>query len=751
MKIRKISCLLSAVVNLSAVCGMAGESIVRDGTFEREQPVEFHCANDGGSGGRFEIHTEDLSWNRCGRLIVGRKHPETASGKPVDVYSAIVRIGGEGRSGAPVEPNMVYEYSFDLKGAVAPVYAFFNEYQLVNGREVVKRGSYRDHVCTPGKDWRRFSGIHRTGANATRLELQLMVWTMEQGGVSAFREGDALLIDNVSIVPSARHMKMHELLKDPPECVRFAPYPVEADPACPFFPMELVDPPETIRFRAAVNEQKPLPVAIVNLSDFFTQYRVVLETVPEKQTGLHGVDCRDAGDFGLKGFPPEKIVVREALRIKDSDEGVLPTTRFDPLVSMNGASVISIPPKEVGSVWFDFDTHDVKPGVYCGRMRVIPLNVGSAYKVLDRRYVNGRPSEKSVPVEFTVDPIVLPRESVRPAHFCSPCPSEQGFALEADLGTRIYALGTYLFRPEAVGNPTSEFHRTVADYRRWAKARGVDVTFFVKYDAYNASQNILNPARDPAKRWEAWERYVRLVAQLMEEAGVPFSDYYVLVRDEPKHEEIPLVREAQERMKALFPKMQTYISACERIMGDEKSWDLGYLDELGPTTDLWAPTSRMLGNVRTLAKLRELKATKGAKILHYLCNTSMRESLTGYYRRHCWRGEFWQTDADMLYQFNQYCYGVRGDLCFKVAPLGEIAYKANGRFHPSVRYMAYREGMTDIKYLQTLRLQRGTDPAVAKFLAEAPASVVGSDASTPELLGSLREKCRTLLLDGNSR
>ena len=737
--------LVSGGVLSAATLKAAVESIVRDGAFERERPVEFHCANDGGPGGRFEIHTEDLSWNRCGRLIVGRKHQEPANGRTVDVYSATVSIGGEGRAGAPVEPNMVYEYSFDMKGTVAPVHAFFNEYQLVNGKEVVKRGSYRDHVYTPGRDWQRFSGVHRTCANAVRLELQILVWTMEKDGAAAFREGDSILIDNVSIVPSARYMKMHELLKNPPECVRFAPYPVESDPACPFFPMELVDPPETIRFRAAVNEQKPLPIAIVNLSDFFSQYQVVLETVPEKQAGLHGASVRDSGDFGLKGFPPERIAVREALRIKDYD-GEQPATRVDPLVSMNGASVISIPPKEVGSVWFDFDTHDVKPGVYRGRLRVIPLNVGSAYRIRDGRYVNERQHEKSVPVEFTVDPIVLPRESVRPAHLCSPCPSEQGFALESDLGARIYALNTYLFRPEAVGNPTSEFHRTVADYRRWAKARGVGVTFFVKYDAFDVSQNILNPSKDPAKRWEAWERYVRLVAQLMEEAGVPFSDYYVLVQDEPKHEEIPFVREAQERMKALFPKMRTYISACERIMGDEKAWNLGYLDELGPTTDLWVPTSRMLGNDRTLARLRELKATRGVKFFHYLCNTSMRESLTGYYRRHCWRGEFWQTDADMLYQFNQHCYGIRGDLCFKVAPLGEIAYKANGLFHPSVRYMAYREGMTDIKYLQALRLKRGSEPAVAKFLAEAPASVVGDEGTSPERFDALREKCRELLL-----
>jgi hypothetical protein len=728
------------VLTLAVAQNVLSENLIRYGTFDGDSASvlqEFRCSNSGTISGTFDIFTEDLSWNKCGRLTASAVHDEMAGGKMRKVSSAYLRFGGTNSNGIVVQPNMFYEYAFELKGSPKSVIFRIYETSEIDGKEV-KKSVFKDMHYAPGKDWRRYIGRYRAGPKAKRIELCLLLWTLIGEDSDGFQPGDCVLVDNVSFVRSDRFARLLEAIAESKESLRIAPYPVEADPSCPFLPFELADPPEKIVFRAAVNEKKPLPIAIGNMTASFAQYRVILETDPRRIAGTSVFS--DNGDFGLEGFPQEKITVREALRFKDTEETPV-STRLDPLVGVNEASVISVPPKEAGAVWFDFDTYDVQPATYRGRLRVIPLNEGSVYKRKDGRYIRERTNEKIIPVEFTVDPIILPREAVRPAHLCSPCESEQSFQLESDIGARLYAIPTGLFRPEAVGNPESPARRMIARYRQWAADRGVTITFFVKYDALNVSQTIFNPARDPDKKWAAWEQYVHTLAQVMEEAGVQFENYYVLIRDEPYNKELETVREAHQRLKRLYPQMRTYISACERIEGK-----IDYLDYLGETTDLWSLTSRMYGSEQTVAKLHALKAKYGTKLLHYLCNTSVKEPLSGYFRRHCWRGEYWGLDADMLYHFNIWNFGHYGELSFKVVPQGEISYKAGNRFVPSVRYMAYREGVTDIKYVQTLREKRGGEPAVQEFLRDAVRDVVMGDTSSMELPRRMREKIRTMLL-----
>lgn len=742
---RLVMCAGTLLVVFAAGGVCAAESLIRDGSFESVTNLpsaEFRCSNDGSWDGKLELFTEDLSWNKCAKLIAGATHDEKAGGAMRKVSSAYLRIGGTPeRTGFQVEPNMYYEYSFELKGAVKSVIFRIFETADVDGKDV-KKSALKDMYFAPGKDWRRFSGRYRTGPRAKRVELCLLMWTLVDDPESRyggrFKAGDFVLVDNVSFVKSEGYVKLVEAMQGGREALRVAPFPVESDPSCPFLPLELADPPTQIVFRAAVNEKKPLPIAICNMTDVFSQYRVVLETEPGLIPGSSV--WSDDGKFGLAGYPSEKITVREALRFKDTEESPV-STRFDPLVSVNEASVISVPPKEAGAVWFDFDTYDVKPGVYRGRLHVIPLNCGATYKLKDRRFARVRSEEKLVPVEFTVDPIVLPRESVRPAHLCSPCVSEQDFNLEADIGMRICAIKTELFRPEAVGDPASPVRRRIDDYRRWAKNRGVEIFFFVKYDALRVSQVIFNPTNDNDRKWPAWEQYVRTVAKIMEEAGVPFEGYSVLIRDEPCNSELETIREAQRRMKALYPKMSTYVSACELIKGPAD-----YLDVLGETTDHWALSSRMYGSEMLVARLRRLKETQGTKLTHYLCSTSVKEPLSAYFRRHCWRGEYWGLDADMLYHFIIWNGGPYGQLSFRTVPQGELSYVADGRFLPSVRYMAYREGVTDIKYVQALREKYGNDPSMAQLIRRIAEAVAVGDATSPEVPQRAREKIRMMLL-----
>ena len=108
---------MSVVLGVAAAFSLAaGENLVADGAFDAVKdavPVSFRCSNADAEEGRFELFTEDLTWNKCGKLVAGQVKTGYSQGMPVDVSSALVTIGGtKERPGMPVEPGTDYAYSF---------------------------------------------------------------------------------------------------------------------------------------------------------------------------------------------------------------------------------------------------------------------------------------------------------------------------------------------------------------------------------------------------------------------------------------------------------------------------------------------------------------------------------------------------------------------------------------------------------------------------------------------------------------
>lgn len=65
---------------------------------------------------------------------------------------------------------------------------------------------------------------------------------------------------------------------------------------------------------------------------------------------------------------------------------------------------------------------------------------------------------------------------------------------------------------------------------------------------------------------------------------------------------------------------------------------------------------------------------------------------------------------------------------------------------PSIRYMAMRQGMTDVKYLAKLREVAGNSPDAQKFLAGAPKRVVIDFGHDPSMPDKVREEAAELIL-----
>lgn len=718
-----------AILAAASAFAAAGESLVRDGSFDLSKDVpsaEYSQVKNG----RFELFTEDLSWNKCGKLSVSETRRDKNG---LALHTAWLEIGCDGdKRGFPVEPDTFYDFSLEVRGT-APAYIRIVE--ILAGKKPTRRRLPLDISAKPGAEWRRVTGRFRTGAEAVRALLCVEIWGRENVKV-----GDAVWIDNVRVERAAVNKSLFESGRK----LAVAPVSPLSEMACPFFPEELMDKPKEVFVRAAVNEQKPLPVAVANLTDMTAQYRVVLETEPEGLTVSKMVP--DDGEFGLKGFPQRNITVREALRFKDTDSEPV-SLRLDPLPRIGESGVITVPPREAGLVWFDFDTHGVKPGKYKGRIRVIPLGEPAKYEIDGKKrvYVRKESSEVFLPVTLAVDPIILPVEPVRPAHMCCNAETEESFNLQADVGVRVFMMNVYWFHPNVEAEADNRVARSVRRHREWAKKRGIEIKFFVKYSAFNYSQRAFNPRFEPERKWKAWEDAVRIIKRMMNAAGVDDRDYFVETWDEPFGKDLPDMVEAHRIAKEIAPSMQLYSALCVR---DILKHD--FLSMLADRTDLWVlldHPSYFSGEL--YERMKKFQAS-GGKIGHYMCSISPRHSLSGYFRRHCWRAEHHGLDGDFLYQFLDSARTGRGGLSLKTHTNGEIAYRLGEVTVPSVRYMAYREGITDIKYMEALRRLAGSDPKVAAFLKKAAAQVVVEDPSSRDLPERMREEARKLLLSKGS-
>ena len=481
-----------------------------------------------------------------------------------------------------------------------------------------------------------------------------------------------------------------------------APVPVCSDMAVPFVPEQIFSPVEKIEISAAVNERKPLPLAIANLTDKVAEYRVTIETVEPGQMGLNKYN----GFYGLKGFPPEKIEQRYAIRYKDTDTDP-DCLRLDPLPLMGQARTITIPPKEAGLVWFDFNTEDVTPGDYEGIIRVIPLSELGRFTKIGPSY-HWRKYEGymlDIPTRLTVRDIVLPKEPVIPMSFFQDAENESMFKLMFDCGTREFGISPWAFEfpikdgkldldkqnwtPKVLG-----VIKKVRQHQEWAKKYNCKIRFFIGYSSYHVVKQTCK-----AEHWEEWLHGVKAV---MDASGVLPSDYSLEVWDEPALTAFDEALDSLKRAKAAEPELQL----CMTMGANNLAAEL--LAKWAPYVNVWILWSDGYFSRKDHLEFFKAEKAAGKRIQHYTCDTSMRSDLHKRYRRNAWHGARFNADGNNMYQFADGMAGY-GNSDWKSCATGSVSYRSFDEFLPSIRYMALREGMTDIKYLSLVK-----DEAFAK-------------------------------------
>lgn len=569
-------------------------------------------------------------------------------------------------------------------------------------------------------------------------------------GVSETCADRAAYEKRVSELETAARQKELDRFKDLAFTV--AVLPVDTDYACPFVPRESFHPVADIRLKGAVNERIGLPVAILNLRDHEETYVVRLETdTADPDPNKSYAEKQFNGVWGLKGFPADHLVAREALRFKDTDNEPV-TIRYEMLPKMNEACTITVPANEAGLAWFDFNTEDVEPGTYRGRLRVIPLGEKSEWKLFrgvayHNRVYKGQMQD--IPVSLEVRPIVLDKEPKRPFGFFQEAETEGQFQLMHEIGTRDFQASPWSFMWERTtdgrfdyAKPRDTVEKAGKSIRKmvaWGKKRGFVPTFFIGFSSFPVFQGSMGLKKDFTKAIELWPEWLKGVKQCMNAWGVPDSNYHIEVYDEPSPKWFDEIRQVMTTAKRTLPDVRLTITLGAEIMSAE---DMRKID---PYIDNWVLYSHgYFSRPDHRAYVADALA-HGKQIWHYTCGTSARQPIYESYRLHPWFGCRHNVTGHQFFIF-QTMTGGFGPADFKTAASSGIAYRSFESTMPSLRYMSMRRGFEDVKYLDLLEKVAGDRPEVKTFLTEAAVKVVETerhDRTTPD---RMRERAAELIL-----
>jgi hypothetical protein len=472
--------------------------------------------------------------------------------------------------------------------------------------------------------------------------------------------------------------------------------PFETDFGVPLVPDNISVNDTKIKCAAAVNEFKSQAILITNLTGTTQDYRVILCSGIENGIEVSGLK-------GVKAFPENKIKMRQGIRVKDSD-GKSHQQRFDPLALMNQAYTITVPPKDSGLIWLTFDCRNVKPDLYKGFIRVIPLNESAEFKLTKKGWEYFGPM-RDIPFELQVLPIELSKNPSIPLWLMRDAKNEKFFKDMIDHGNRVFQLSPYMFKVdfEKSGKSVGKFSeipaKVIKKHLEWAKKYGVEIQFLIGFSAYNVFQKhiLKDKFKYGSEGWKnAWQSWIKEVNAFFKDLGVSGKDYYVEVWDEPHVPDAEKVIETCRLAKEACPEMQLQVT-----FGASKH-SFENMRKMMPFVDVWCLWGSYYDDLVFKPFLKELKDAK-KNIWMYYCNTNLRSSLYRYYRMHAWKGLYNENPVLGLFTYLNGPGGYYGRASWKTCATGAVIYNSLNEPVTSIRYECLRSGFTDIKYMQKLK------------------------------------------------
>ena len=489
---------------------------------------------------------------------------------------------------------------------------------------------------------------------------------------------------------------------------------------------------DEIRLCAAGKEIAMLPLVVVNRTAKTASYRVVIHD-NAKNFYLHENHTL-AG-----GFPAENITLREGVAVKDS-ESKNPGTIFDALPRINEAQTVTVAPGEGALVWLELNTDGVKPGIYAGSVRIIPLSEPAVHT--HNKY---KGEIRDYPISLEVLPFDLPAPG--DAWLCSNSGTIDHLRYMMQLGTgRVHITPFYVkhkfnLQGDLIDDNGSHERLVKAlkdgvEQYKQLNAENVKRKFLYGYSAYKCFTRTSMPRgmKELTPEWEnCWRNHLKAIRKAILASGVSMDDVVFEIWDEPRGKEFKLLLRLTEIMRETLPDAVLSITwACENFEFTPEMMSKfdNLLDE-----HIYHWLLRNSPAYKPLIK--RIDARPDTLIGIYQCSTGIREDLHTYYRLHAWRAFRMNCDILGFYHFSAMTWGKCGATDWKRIPGGAIAYRAGSKCIPSIRYMAMRRGVDDVRYLKLLKKYSGK-PGVDELLKNAAKRVEDAafDATIPDKIRS---------------
>lgn len=168
----------------------------------------------------FSLFTEDLTWNKCGKLEI-INYNEDKDG--IKGYSAGIVVGGDEKlAGFPVNPGTTYKFSIEIKGTLHSAFVgsiyWSGDCRYYDDRH---RNPTSIGQVSVQKDWTKYNGTFTVPADAKRAALYISIWGSEKHKHMPDKPGEYLLIDNLNIEESKNKNLLtaqnQEELRPPPD------------------------------------------------------------------------------------------------------------------------------------------------------------------------------------------------------------------------------------------------------------------------------------------------------------------------------------------------------------------------------------------------------------------------------------------------------------------------------------------------------------------------------------------------------
>ena len=515
----------------------------------------------------------------------------------------------------------------------------------------------------------------------------------------------------------ARQEKIDSFRKQKMLC---APVNITDDFSLPFLPDALFEPLEKIELRTAVNEIRPLPIAVYNNSAKTAFYQVTAEIPRDGSFDWHNGRL----------FPG--VTYREAVAHRDNSTGS--SAIFDPLPRMNEARIVTVPAGECALVWLDFSTYDLKPGEYKGRLRILQVNGKGVFTTRGkgRGNYNYNGDMKDIPLTLTVNDIVLDKTPRRPCNYFSAYTTDKARILQDDIAMRIYRINPWSLKFPLKDGKFTPVTTTGFAEKLAAKIKSIGCEkILVCYSSVYTFTNLYGK-----KNLHLFVDWVKTVEMFLKKNGFDPARCYIEIYDEPPFDSFKDVEKYLKDLHAANLQIKLCITLGAGCMNLEN------MKKIALYVDHWILWRHGYFKTKEQVNFIREQQAKGVTFGHYTCSTDIRASLSKNFRHNAWFGEYQNMDSNDMYQ------SIKGlpNMTWKGNGGDSLLYNSEEVVVPSIRYMALRQGITDVKYLDKLREIGKDSPEAQAFLKTAAKRVVVDKAHDPAEADKVREEAAQLIL-----